>query len=232
MIAAITIFIGAWIGAKVATNLNAHWLRIFFGVFLIGLGCYVVLQQAGLIAASTCKSERSPANPRDASAACSITAATVGPHPVPARQNRSGIPSCHPRRAASNRFRARRGCHAARTRNEPTRVDVLAEAPERTYARRWIVESDGTLDGAERGAQCFACLPVARAHAFEVSAVVPVADEARQRALQEGRAAEIVGDLEREQSPDQHLVPADVGDAQRESSVLEKVRMRTTRAFG
>ena len=42
VILAITIFIGAWIGAKLATNLSAHWLRIFFGVFLIALGCYTL----------------------------------------------------------------------------------------------------------------------------------------------------------------------------------------------
>ena len=42
VILAVTIFVGAWIGAKVATNLNENSLRILFGVFLIGLGCYTL----------------------------------------------------------------------------------------------------------------------------------------------------------------------------------------------
>ena len=47
VILAITIFIGAWIGAKVATNLSAYWLRNLFGVFLIGLGCYTLYSGRG-----------------------------------------------------------------------------------------------------------------------------------------------------------------------------------------
>ena len=37
-----TVFIGAWLGAMVATNLNENWLRNLFGVFLIALGCYTL----------------------------------------------------------------------------------------------------------------------------------------------------------------------------------------------
>ena len=42
MILAGTVFIGAWLGAMVATNLNENWLRNLFGVFLIVLGCYTL----------------------------------------------------------------------------------------------------------------------------------------------------------------------------------------------
>ncbi len=37
-----TVFIGAWLGAMVATSLNENWLRNLFGVFLIALGCYTL----------------------------------------------------------------------------------------------------------------------------------------------------------------------------------------------
>lgn len=47
VILAVTIFVGAWLGAKVATNLNANWLRSLFGVFLIGLGAYTLWSGKG-----------------------------------------------------------------------------------------------------------------------------------------------------------------------------------------
>lgn len=42
VILAVTIFVGAWLGAKVANHLNENWLRNMFGVFLIVLGCYTL----------------------------------------------------------------------------------------------------------------------------------------------------------------------------------------------
>ncbi len=42
VILAATVFIGAWLGAMVATSLNENWLRNLFGVFLIGLGGYTL----------------------------------------------------------------------------------------------------------------------------------------------------------------------------------------------
>lgn len=42
IILAVTLFVGAWLGAKVATGLNANLLRTLFGVFLIVLGCYTL----------------------------------------------------------------------------------------------------------------------------------------------------------------------------------------------
>lgn len=37
-----TVFIGAWLGAMVATNLDENWLRILFGIFLLCLGIYTL----------------------------------------------------------------------------------------------------------------------------------------------------------------------------------------------
>lgn len=42
IILAVTLFVGAWLGARVATGLNANLLRTLFGVFLIVLGCYTL----------------------------------------------------------------------------------------------------------------------------------------------------------------------------------------------
>lgn len=42
VILAVTIFVGAWLGAKVANHLSENWLRNMFGVFLIVLGCYTL----------------------------------------------------------------------------------------------------------------------------------------------------------------------------------------------
>ena len=47
LILAVTIFVGAWIGARLATNLSENWLRTLFGVFLIGLGCYTLYSSRG-----------------------------------------------------------------------------------------------------------------------------------------------------------------------------------------
>ena len=47
LILAVTIFVGAWIGARLATNLSENWLRTLFGVFLIGLGCYTLYSGRG-----------------------------------------------------------------------------------------------------------------------------------------------------------------------------------------
>ena len=47
VILAVTIFVGAWLGAKVATNLSDYWLRLCFGVFLIGMGCYTLYSGKG-----------------------------------------------------------------------------------------------------------------------------------------------------------------------------------------
>jgi uncharacterized membrane protein YfcA len=38
LVLAITIFVGAWLGAMVANQFNETWLRNLFGVFLIALG--------------------------------------------------------------------------------------------------------------------------------------------------------------------------------------------------
>ncbi len=42
LILAVTVFVGAWLGAMLANHLNEQLLRTLFGVFLLGLGCYVL----------------------------------------------------------------------------------------------------------------------------------------------------------------------------------------------
>lgn len=42
VIVALTLFIGAWIGAMFANHLSEQTMRTLFGVFLIGLGCYTL----------------------------------------------------------------------------------------------------------------------------------------------------------------------------------------------
>ncbi len=39
---AVTVFIGAWLGAMLANQLPQHLMRMLFGVFLIGLGFYTL----------------------------------------------------------------------------------------------------------------------------------------------------------------------------------------------
>lgn len=40
---ALGLFLGAWVGALAAHKMGDHWLRLCFGVFLIGLGVWVVV---------------------------------------------------------------------------------------------------------------------------------------------------------------------------------------------
>jgi uncharacterized membrane protein YfcA len=40
---AVTVFIGAWLGAMLANHLSEHVMRLLFGVFLVGLGLYTLL---------------------------------------------------------------------------------------------------------------------------------------------------------------------------------------------
>lgn len=40
---AVTIFIGAWLGAKLANQLPPHSMHLLFGLFLIGLGIYTLV---------------------------------------------------------------------------------------------------------------------------------------------------------------------------------------------
>jgi len=42
LIAAAGLFVGAWIGAIVANNLKGPYLRLAFGIFVVGLGVYLV----------------------------------------------------------------------------------------------------------------------------------------------------------------------------------------------
>ena len=42
LILATTVFVGAWLGALVANNLDQKVLKNLFGVFLLGLGCYTL----------------------------------------------------------------------------------------------------------------------------------------------------------------------------------------------
>lgn len=39
---AITVFIGAWLGAMLANHLSAYLMRVLFGTFLVGLGFYTI----------------------------------------------------------------------------------------------------------------------------------------------------------------------------------------------
>ncbi|WP_153111606.1 sulfite exporter TauE/SafE family protein [Propionivibrio limicola] len=39
---AVTVFIGAWLGATLANNLPPHLMRTVFGIFLVGLGFYTL----------------------------------------------------------------------------------------------------------------------------------------------------------------------------------------------
>jgi uncharacterized membrane protein YfcA len=47
IILALTLFVGAWLGAKVANSLSENVLRSLFGVFLIGLGAYTLYSGRG-----------------------------------------------------------------------------------------------------------------------------------------------------------------------------------------
>src|SRR5262245_11753977 len=42
IILAITMFVGSWVGAYVANQMKGPQLRLFFGLFLCGLGVYLV----------------------------------------------------------------------------------------------------------------------------------------------------------------------------------------------
>jgi uncharacterized membrane protein YfcA len=39
---AVTVFIGGWLGAKTANHLNVQTLKLVFGVFMVGIGGYVI----------------------------------------------------------------------------------------------------------------------------------------------------------------------------------------------
>jgi len=41
-IVAAALLVGAWLGALVANHLKGPYLRLAFGVFVVGLGCYLV----------------------------------------------------------------------------------------------------------------------------------------------------------------------------------------------
>ncbi len=43
LLIAVMLLAGAWLGAQLASRLDGHSMRILFGVFLIGLGCYTLL---------------------------------------------------------------------------------------------------------------------------------------------------------------------------------------------
>lgn len=52
LIIAVTMFVGAWLGAVVANELNEHYLHLSFGIFIGGLGLYIAfgaLKQLGWI---------------------------------------------------------------------------------------------------------------------------------------------------------------------------------------
>jgi len=43
LIAAMGLFVGAWLGAILANNLKGPYLRLAFGFFVVGLGFYIVI---------------------------------------------------------------------------------------------------------------------------------------------------------------------------------------------
>ena len=43
LIAAMGLFVGAWLGAILANNLKGPYLRLAFGFFMVGLGFYIVI---------------------------------------------------------------------------------------------------------------------------------------------------------------------------------------------
>lgn len=43
LVLALTVLVGAWVGARVANQMSEHLLRVVFGVFLLGLGLYTLL---------------------------------------------------------------------------------------------------------------------------------------------------------------------------------------------
>lgn len=48
LILAVTVFTGAWLGALLTNHMNEQALRILFGIFLLGLGCYTLFQAKSL----------------------------------------------------------------------------------------------------------------------------------------------------------------------------------------
>jgi uncharacterized protein len=48
LILAATVFVGAWLGAQIANDLDELLLRRFFGVFLLVLGAYTLLESRPL----------------------------------------------------------------------------------------------------------------------------------------------------------------------------------------
>lgn len=40
---AVTVFVGAWLGAQIASRFDEQTMRMLFGFFLITLGCYTLL---------------------------------------------------------------------------------------------------------------------------------------------------------------------------------------------
>lgn len=40
---AVTVFVGAWLGAQIASRFDEQTMRMLFGFFLIALGCYTLL---------------------------------------------------------------------------------------------------------------------------------------------------------------------------------------------
>jgi len=45
-IVAAALFLGGWVGALVANRVNGAYLRLAFGVFVLGVGCYLVYEAA------------------------------------------------------------------------------------------------------------------------------------------------------------------------------------------
>jgi len=42
LVVAAALFVGAWFGAVLANHLKGPYLRLAFGVFVVGIGCYVI----------------------------------------------------------------------------------------------------------------------------------------------------------------------------------------------
>jgi uncharacterized membrane protein YfcA len=42
LVVAAALFVGAWFGAVLANHLKGPYLRLTFGVFVVGIGCYVI----------------------------------------------------------------------------------------------------------------------------------------------------------------------------------------------
>lgn len=104
--------------------------------------------------------------------------------------------------------------------DEARSVERTGNPREKAKARGRVLELKPLDRARKRLAEGLARRAVSRSHALEVREVLPRVDEPRKRALDKGRAADVVGDLEREEPADERRFPGDARDPERGQEAL------------